>query len=41
MEEEYNDDKIGELDEQQIEAQDLIQKKVIEDAVDEFIEEKK
>ena len=41
MEEEYNDDKIGELDEQQIEAQDLIQKKVIDDAVDEFIEEKK
>lgn len=41
MDEEYNDNKIGELDEDQIEAQDLIQQKALDDAVDEFIEDKK
>ena len=39
--EEYDDDKIGGLDEEEIEPENLVKQKVIEDAVDEFIEEKK
>ena len=38
MDEEYDDYKIGELDEEDVQAEDRIEKKVLEDAVDEFIE---
>ena len=41
MEDEYNENKIGELDEEQVAAQDLIQQKILDEAVEDFIEEKK
>ena len=37
MDEEYDDYKIGELDEEDVGAKDKIEKKVLDDAVDEFI----
>ena len=41
MDEEYDDYKIGELAEEEVEAQDKIDQKVIDEAVDEFIEDTK
>lgn len=41
MDEEYDEDKIGELYEEDVEAEDKIDKKVLDDACDEFIEDTK
>ena len=41
MDEEYDDDKIGELDEMDVMAKDKITQKVLEGACDEFIDETK
>lgn len=41
MDEEYDEDKIGELMEEEVEAHDQIDKKVLDDACDEFIEDTK
>jgi len=41
MDEEYDEDKIGELDEEDVQAQTKISKKVLDEACDEFIEDKK
>ena len=41
MDEEYDDDKIGELDEFDVMAKDKIDQKVLEGACDEFIDETK
>lgn len=41
MDEEYDEDKIGELMEEEVEAEDQIDRKVIEEACDEFIEDTK
>lgn len=41
MDEEYDEDKIGELYEEDVQAVDKINKKVLDEACDEFIEDKK
>ena len=41
MEEEYNDDQIGQLEEEEVDAEDQINQNQLEDAVDEFIDDKK
>ena len=40
MDEEYNEDQIGELHDQDIGAQDQVGQKLLEHAVDDFIEDK-
>lgn len=41
IEEEYDDDKIGELDDMEVQAENKIDKKALDDACNEFIEDKK
>ena len=41
MDEEYDEDKIGELYEDEIQAENKIDKKVLDEACNEFIEDKK
>lgn len=41
LEQEYNEDQIGELDEEEVDAKDNIEQEELMEAVDEFIDDKK